>query len=142
MRVTTYERKANYYETDQMGIIHHSNYIRWFEEARVDFMEKIGFGYQQAVAHGIDFALTGLSCEYKSPTRFADTVLIRVWISQYSASRLAMSYEIIDPKSGEIRCTGETRHCYFDNAKQRPVSLPKALPELHAIIQALLAETE
>ena len=42
-----YEHKTQYYETDQMGIIHHSNYIRWFEEARVDFMDRCGFSYAQ-----------------------------------------------------------------------------------------------
>ena len=55
--IKPYSRKANYYETDQMGIIHHSNYIRWFEEARVDFLEQIDFGYNKTVECGIDFVV-------------------------------------------------------------------------------------
>ena len=49
-----YTHKVNYYETDKMGITHHSNYIRWMEEARIDFLESIGFGYDklEAVAAG------------------------------------------------------------------------------------------
>ena len=49
----TYKRKAQYHETDQMGIIHHSNYVRWMEEARIAFMESLGFGYDKVESLGI-----------------------------------------------------------------------------------------
>jgi acyl-CoA thioester hydrolase len=126
-------RKANYYETDQMGIIHHSNYIRWFEEARVDFMEQAGFGYDEATLKGIDFALTGLSCEYKSMVRFGETVQIAANISELTNARMYVSYEVRDVKTGELRTTGETRHCFWDSVRKRPVSLKKALPELYEL---------
>lgn len=48
-----YERRAQYYETDQMGVVHHSNYIRWFEEARVFFMDQMGFGYDEMEKSGV-----------------------------------------------------------------------------------------
>ncbi|HBG13493.1 MAG TPA: acyl-CoA thioesterase, partial [Clostridium sp.] len=54
MIIKPYSRKTHYYETDQMGIIHHANYIHWMEEARVDFMDQIGFSYDRAVSTGID----------------------------------------------------------------------------------------
>lgn len=137
MFVTPYRRKANYYETDQMGIIHHSNYIRWFEEARVDFMEKLDYGYQQAVESGIDFALTGLSCDYKSMVRFGDTVDISCFVEEITHSRMTIRYEIKDADTGELRTTGATRHFYFDNVKKRPVSLKKNMPELYALLESL-----
>lgn len=133
-------RKANYYETDQMGIIHHSNYIRWFEEARVDFMEQAGFGYGKAVEHGIDFAVLGVDCEYKSMVRFGEEVLIHTGISSITPSRMTVFYRIEDAATGEVRTTGHTRHCYFDNARQRPVSLKKVLPELYELFCALCKE--
>jgi acyl-CoA thioester hydrolase len=133
MKILPFIRKANYYETDQMGIIHHSNYIRWFEEARVDFMEQIGFGYDEATLKGLDFALTGLSCEYKSMVRFGETVEIKAYITQLKNARMFVSYEIRDVKTGELRTTGETKHCFFDSAKKRPVPLKKALPELYEL---------
>ena len=47
LRIRPYEHHAKYYETDQMGIIHHSNYVKWMEEARLDLMDQIGLNYRQ-----------------------------------------------------------------------------------------------
>lgn len=137
MELRPYVRKAHYYETDQMGIVHHSNYIRWFEEARVDFMEQIGYGYDRAVADGIDFAVLSVSCEYRSMVRFSETVEIQVSISALSASRMSVHYQVSDVATGALRTTGESSHCYFDNRKQRPVALPRALPELYALFASI-----
>lgn len=134
MDTMPYIRKANYYETDQMGIIHHSNYIRWFEEARIDFMEKIGFGYGKAVNAGIDFAVLSVTCDYKSMVRFGDTVKIYTNITYMTEMKLTIAYKVIDAKSGELRAIGETRHCPYHNERERPVSLKKALPELYEMM--------
>lgn len=138
MTVKPFIRKTNYYETDQMGIIHHSNYIRWFEEARVDYLEQIGFGYDKAVESGIDFAVLEVQCAYKSMVRFGDKVQIIVSISQLSQSRMTISYQVVDAKSGELRTTGTTSHCYYDGNRKRPVSLKKTLPELYHLLETLV----
>lgn len=137
MNINPYVRKANYYETDQMGIIHHANYIHWMEEARVDFMEQIGFGYDRAVNEGIDFALLGLSCEYKSMVRFGDTVNIKVSIRSITVTKMTVYYEITDAATGKLRTTGESSHCYFDSVRKRPVSLKKVLPELYDLFSSM-----
>lgn len=137
MDIRPYSRKVHYYETDQMGIIHHANYIHWFEEARVDFMEQIGFGYDRAVSWGIDFALLGISCEYKSMVRFGETVNMQVSISSLTITQMAIRYEVTDSESGKLRAVGESRHCYFDSNKKFPVSLKRALPELYDRFAAL-----
>lgn len=72
-----YERQTYYYETDKMGIIHHSNYIRWFEEARIDFMTKMGYPYKRLEDEGIIIPVVSVSSEYKSMVRFGDTVIIK-----------------------------------------------------------------
>lgn len=140
MAITPYRRKAQYYETDQMGIIHHSNYIRWFEEARVHFMEQVGYGYDDAVESGIDFAVTGLECHYKSMVRFGESVDIVVSVSHISQSRMSVQYEVLDSQTQQLRCTGKTHHCYFDNQKQRPVSLKKTMPELYDLFLSLCTD--
>lgn len=140
MHINPYSRKVHYYETDQMGIIHHANYIHWFEEARVDFMEQMGFGYERAVSSGIDFALLGISCEYKSMVRFGDTVAIQVSITSLTRSQMTVQYQIIDEASGKLRALGESRHCYFDANKKRPVSLQKNLPEVYDLFASLCTE--
>ena len=135
--IRPYSRKANYYETDQMGIIHHSNYILWFEEARVDFMEQLGFGYKKIVGSNIDIALLNVYCEYKSMVRFGDIVDIHMSVSELTPTRMTVNYEIFDALSHELRTIGKTQHFFYDNEKKRPVSLKKALPELFELLSSL-----
>ena len=138
MEITPYTRKANYYETDQMGVIHHSNYIRWFEEARIDFLEQAGFGYKKMEDAGIISPVLAVACEYKSMVRFGDTVTIHVGIESMTGVRMIVTYRVEDAQSGELRTIGETRHCFL-NTKGRPVSLEKALPEVLTRFKALMA---
>jgi acyl-CoA thioester hydrolase len=137
MTITPYLRTAQFHETDQMGVIHHANYIRWFEESRVDFMAKAGYGYERAVEAGIDFAVLGVTCDYKSMVRFGDTVAITCVITQLSASRMTVGYTIHDAGTGELRTRGESRHCFYSGARGRPVSLKKEMPELYALFEIL-----
>lgn len=137
MNIKPYIRKPNFYETDQMGIIHHSNYIRWFEEARVDLMEQMGFGYMKAVEAGVDFAVLGVSCEYKSMVRFGDTVEILCELTSIEAMRMTIAYTITDSVTGQVRTTGESKHCFFSRAKQRPVSVKRDLSEFYVLAQSL-----
>ena len=129
-----YKRKAQFYETDQMGIIHHASYINWLEEARVDFMDQMGYGYRKTTELGVDIALLGLGCEYKSMVRFGDTVDITASITAISPTRMTVSYAITDAEIGTLRSTAETRHCFFSNARQRPVALSREQPELYELL--------
>ena len=78
-----YEHKVQYYETDGMGIVHHSNYIRWFEEARVDLLEQLGFGYDRIEAEGYSGPVLEVACQYKTMSRFGETVRIEATITRY-----------------------------------------------------------
>ena len=133
MTILPYVRKAQYYETDQMGVIHHANYIRWFEEARVDFLQQIGFPYERVESMGVTFAVLGLSCEYRASVFFGDTVHVRVGMKACSHSRMTMCYDVTDAATGEPRTTGETHHFFFRKKDARPVSLKKAIPELYGL---------
>ena len=138
MTIKPYVRKANYYETDQMAVIHHSNYIRWFEEARIDFLEKAGFGYEKMEAEGIVSPVLAVACEYKSMVKFGETVVIHVSIASMTGVRMIVSYRVEDQETGTLRAIGETRHCFL-NTKGRPISLEKALPDAFTQFRALLA---
>jgi len=133
MNIKPYIRTPHFYETDQMGIIHHANYIRWFEEARVDLMDQMGFGYTKAVEAGIDFAVLGVSCEYKSMVRFGETVEILCKLKSIEAMRMTLSYTITDSVTGQVRTTGESGHCFFSRSRQRPVSVKRDLPEFYEL---------
>ena len=135
-------RKANYYETDQMGIIHHANYIHWMEEARVDFMEQMGFGYDKSVNSGIDIAVLEVKCRYKSMVKFADTLAIEVWISELTPVKMVVDYKISDAVSGELRTEAQTTHCFLDGETHRIQRLNKRLPELYELFSACVIKRE
>lgn len=137
--IKAYEHKVQYYETDQMGIVHHSNYIRWFEEARTDVMEKMGFGYKEMERCGVISPVLSVNAEYKSMTYFYDTVLIETKVVSYNGIKLQLSYTVIDKETKEIRCTGESRHCFL-NEQGQPVSLKRSYPDIHRIFENMKEE--
>lgn len=127
-----YKRKVHYYETDQMKIVHHSNYIRWFEEARVDFLEQIGFGYKRMESEGILSPVLSVACEYHSMVRFGDEIYIIPKIEEFNGIKFKITYQILDVISGELRTTGESKHCFLDT-EYKPIRLKKGKPELYQL---------
>lgn len=123
-----YERKINYYETDKMGVVHHSNYIRFLEEARCYWMEKIGIPFSALEEKGVTIPVLGVNVEYKHHVTYDDTILIKVIIKEFSGVRMTVSYDVRDKKTGEKVIEAETKHC-FTNKELRPVSLKKYEPE-------------
>ena len=123
-----YERKINYYETDKMGVVHHSNYIRFLEEARCYWMEKIGIPFSLLESKGVTIPVLGVNVEYKHHVTYGDTIVIKVIIKEYSGVRMTVSYDVRDKKTGEKVIEAETKHC-FTNKELRPVSLKKYAPE-------------
>ena len=134
-----YVRRAHYYETDQMGIIHHSNYIRWFEEARLDFMEKIGCSYAAVEASGIMIPVLSASCQYKTMVHYNDVVDIYTEITHFNGVKMTIAYRVTDHESGELRCTGETSHCFL-NSEYKPVRMKRTCPELYNMLMSHMAE--
>ena len=138
MKLQPYLRKAQFYETDGMGIIYHGNYIHWMEEARTDLMDQIGWSYRRAVEAGIDIALTDISCHYKTMTRFGETMAIETAITRLTPARMELSYRMTDAETGALHATGTSSHFFYDRNQGRPVALKKALPELYQLLQSLV----
>lgn len=132
-----YEHQAQYYETDQMGIIHHSNYIRWFEESRTNLLDQMGFGYDQMEKLGIIVPVLAITCTYKSMVRYNDRVYIIPKIEEFNGIRMTISYQILDKATGELCTTGESKHCFLDK-NNRPVSLKKKQTEMYELFNAYL----
>lgn len=109
-----YERTPHYYETDQMKIVHHSNYIRWFEEARIHYLDSIGMRFADQEATGIVCPVLTVEAKYIGMVRFGDTVEIETRLNLYNGLRYGFSYEVRDKATGELRCTGTSTHCFLD----------------------------
>ena len=138
-KVKAYERSPFYYETDRMNVIHHSNYIRWFEEARIYFMEQVGYSYAKMESEGIMMPVLSAACEYKNSVRFGDTVIIKTAINEFNGFKMSIQYIITDKNTGELRAKGNTSHCFTDMS-MKPVRIKKTFPELFDIYSSYAGE--
>lgn len=129
-----YVHQAQYYETDQMGIIHHSNYIRWMEEARLAYMDELDFPYKKVEEAGIISPVLFVNCEYKSMTHFGDRVAIDVKLSSFKGVKYEISYVMRDLESREVCALGTTGHCFLKK-DGHPANIKKELPFLYEIMQ-------
>ncbi|MCI9063275.1 MAG: acyl-CoA thioesterase [Clostridia bacterium] len=134
-----YERKVNYYETDKMGVVHHSNYIRFLEEARCYWMREIGMPFETLEENGITIPVLGVNCTYKYHVTFGDTIVIKPFVKEYSGVRMTVGYNVTDKKTGKIILNVETKHC-FTNKELKPVNLKKVAPEFNEKFEKLFNE--
>ncbi len=125
--MTPYIRQVQYYETDMMGVAHHASYIHWMEEARIDFMNQLGFPYAAMEARGILSPVKTISCEYKSPCTFGDTLSITVSAESFDGVVMKIRYRMLNEKGGLI-CEAQSRHVFL-NREGRFVRLRREMPE-------------
>lgn len=130
-----YIRKVHYHETDKMGVAHHSNFIKWMEEARVDFLDQIGYGYAKLEEDGIISPVLSVECEYKKPLRFGDEFEVLPEILEFKDIRLVIGYKFTS--KGETVAAGKTSHCFL-TPEGRPIALKRRFPEFDAVLKSLI----
>jgi len=136
--MTPYLRRVAYYETDQMGIVHHSNYIRWFEEAREDFVRRQGIDYCRIEAAGILMPVVSVDCRYRRAARYGDVVEITACPRRFNGVRLVYDYAVREQNSGALLVTGRSEHCFIDKLSRAPVNLNRRMPDYCAVLSRLV----
>ena len=131
MTVQPYRHEVKYYETDKMGITHHSNYIRIMEEARIDWMDQLGYGFDRMEAEGIVSPVVSVACNYKKTTSFKDVIEVEVKVKSLSEVKLILAYTM--RVEGKIVCTAESTPCFFDD--RRPAVIAERFPALYAAMK-------
>lgn len=119
-----YERKINYYETDKMGVVHHSNYIRFLEEARSRWMEDCDLSMEKLESLGFTIPTLEVYCKYKYHVTSGDTLLIEPQVTEYNGVRLTVSYKVTNKETGAEVIEASTKHC-FTNKNLRPINMKK-----------------
>lgn len=133
---TVYNRKINYYETDKMAIVHHSNYIRFFEEARLDMMDKFDLNYRKMEDMGIIIPVMSVDCKYIVPLCFDDEVKIHTKIIKFDGIKMEIAYEIY---RDDVLCTtGHSGHCFLDK-DMKPFRMKRLYPDLYNKLKSLTA---
>ena len=125
MRSVEARLRVRYAETDQMGIVYHSNYLIWMEVGRVEYCRAAGIRYRDLERdEGILLAVVEASCRYISPAHYDDEVIVRTRIVEAHPRMLKFGYEMLDAATNRVLATGETKHVFCDRGR-RPVKLPE-----------------
>ena len=133
-----YYHKVQYYETDMMGITHHANYIHWMEEARIDFMDQLGFPYTRMEREGVFSPVKSLSVDYKHPSTFGDDISSQVSVESFNGVVLVILYEMRGRDGSEI-CTARSEHVFL-NREGHFVRMRRDMPEFCAAVDAAVTQ--
>lgn len=115
---------VRYGETDQMGVVHHSNYLRYFEVARLEWLSALGVSYASMEKEGLIMPVIDIKATYKTPALFDDSLTIYVFLSELPRVKIIFLYEIKNQKD-EIVCTGETTLAFLNAKTRKPVRCPE-----------------
>ncbi|HBW82601.1 MAG: hypothetical protein CMD92_09980 [Gammaproteobacteria bacterium] len=123
------EFPVRYAETDAMGVVHHANYLLYFEEGRSQYMRDLGSDYALVEASGYQLPVTEATLRYIRSTRYGERVRIRTHISENRSRSVTFHYEVIDPKTGNILVTGSTHHVWT-NVNGKVTRVPESWRKL------------
>ncbi|HHY20909.1 MAG TPA: acyl-CoA thioesterase [Bacilli bacterium] len=134
MKQSVVEVEVRYKETDQMGVVHHSNYLVWFEIARTRLFKELGFEYAKMEETGYLIPVTAADLAYKHPAKYGETVTVTAWIESYNGIRIVYGYEVKNQDG--IQCvTGTTTHVCVKKENFKPIPIRKHLPAWHEALE-------
>ena len=117
--------RVRYAETDQMGVVYHSNHLIWFEVGRVELMRQLGFSYRDLEREEERFiAVAEVKCRYRAPVFYDEEVAVRTWLKTVRESVIVFQYELMRIENGALLAEGETTHVVTD-AKMKVTTLPE-----------------
>jgi len=137
----SFKRKVNYYETDRMGVVHHSNYLRYLEEARYIWMEEEGLPYPEFERQGVIIPCTEAKENFLGFLRYGDEFSVHMELYRFTGLRMYFRYEVYNESTGELALTAETVHYTTTKEDYKPTSIKRSHPELFEKVTALVSDT-
>jgi len=126
------ELEVRYAETDQMGVVHHANYLVWFELARARFCLDGGVPYHEIEKLGFLMIITQAQQEYRIAARYGDTLKVSCWLNWVTRRGLQFGYTV--SLGDQILTNGYTQHLWVKKEKMRPCRLPGSLQERFLVL--------
>ena len=139
MYINETKLKVRYVETDQMGIVHHSNYYAWFEVGRTEYITEIGMTYKEMEEKSIMLPVVESSCRYMEGAKNEDLLIIQTFIKELNGAKVIFNYNVVRATDGKILAKGSTIHA-FVNEKFRIINLKKTNTDIWSRFQKLLKE--
>lgn len=117
--------RVNFYDTDLMGVVHHSNYIRWFETGRVEFLRSLGIDLNEMMSEGILFPIVEIQAKYHSPAKFDDTLELEIIPAVMTKVKWEFEYKIRKVGDEKILVEGFSRNVFTDLKSGKIIRLPE-----------------
>ena len=116
--------RVRYAETDQMGVVYHSNHFIWFEIGRVELLRQLGFSYREMENEDRCYiAVVDARCRYRAPARYDDEIIVRTYLKNVRDSVIHFAYELLRAADSMLLAEGETTHVVTD-AQMKSTELP------------------
>lgn len=131
--------RVRYVETDQMGIVHHSNYYAWYEVGRTEFMIQEGFSYKKMEACGLMNPLTESHCKYIEGAKYEDDLIIQTWIEDLSGAKVVFAYNVIRESDEKVIAKGSTKHAFVNN-DFKIINIKKTHPDIWSMFQRVYSK--
>lgn len=119
------KKRVSFYETDGMRVVHHANYLHWFEEARVEYLRAGGMMLNELMEEGIVFPIVEVQCRYLSPARYDDLLTVKTWLRKIDRVQLQFEYEVVRDADGAVLTKAMTRGTYTRISDGKIVRMPK-----------------
>ena len=129
MLVHETQLRVQYYETDQMGVVHHSNYIRYFEVGRTELIRRLGMSYGELEDSGTVMPITSVEVRYFYPARYDEVLRIKIVVKEMPKVRMVFYYEIFNEK-GKLLADGSTTLAFLNKETGRPQRTPEVMTQL------------
>ena len=119
-----FEIRPRYEETDQMSVVYHGNYYRYFEVGRCEYLRALGYSYRGLEEAGIILPVVESSCRYRVPILYDQEIIIRTTIESFQGVKIAFLYQLLDKASGQLLAEGQTLHA-FVGRDMRPLRISR-----------------
>ncbi len=138
--------KVRYGETDMMGVVYHSNYLLYFEDARTDFLEKIDFPYAKVEQAGYMCPIRNVEIDYRAPLRYGEDAFVETSIAKNAPTKTVYAHRVfregMDPEHDKPLVTALITCCMVERDTFKPVSIKRVMPELYALYNDILEQQE
>lgn len=121
--------RVEYHHTDQMGIVHHSNYVKFFEVARTEWLRAMGVTYAEMERRGVMMPIVDVSVKYRNPAVYDELISVTAFVDALPMARMTFRYEVRGEDGREI-ASGSTTLGFIDSQSRRPVRAPQWLLEV------------
>lgn len=128
--------RVQYFDTDKMQVVHHANYIRFFETARTEYLRAHGLAYSDMEKEQMQIPVLSVNARFRTPAVYDELISITCKIVKLGAASMEIEYEVRNSETGELHVTGHSRHGFTDE-NLKPVPLKKTHPDIYEFFEKL-----